>query len=164
MFSNLPFFLWNLKGSDNCHGTALGMHFIFLVNNSAENTVTQCMTYLWYIRSPWELSLKGFVTFASLNVGVTYTNDNKHSLDLMLQSISLSITGIKESDYYDFQSLIHTTERQVHCLLHVTINLPPGRACRFTEVFSRVYLFSSQSQLISSQRCCTWYWHDFSEQ
>lgn len=120
----------------------LEFYFIFLVNNSAENPVTQSRNYLWYLRSPWELPLKGFITFASLSVCVAHTSDNKHCLDLMLQSISLSMTGIKELDHYDFQSLIHTTERRVHCLLHVTINFPPGRACRFTEVFSGVCLFA----------------------
>lgn len=142
VFSNLPSFLWNLKGGDDCHGTALRMHFIFLVNNSAENPVTQSWSYSWYIRNPWELPLKGFITFVSLAVSVAHRSDNKHCLDLMLQSISLNITGIKESDHYDFQSLIQTTERQVHCLLDVTINIPPGRAYRFTEAFSRVCLFA----------------------
>lgn len=141
MFSNLPTFLWNLKGGDDCQSTALRMHFIFLMNNSAENPVTQSRTYSWYIRSPWEFPLKRFITSASLTVCVTHTSDNKLCSDLMLQSVALSITGIKESDHYDFQNLIPTTERQVHCLLHVTVNLPPGRACRFTEEFSRVCLF-----------------------
>lgn len=141
VFSNLPSFLWILKGGDDCHGTALRMHFIFLVNNSAENPVTQSRTYSWYMRSPWELPLKRFITFASLTLCVAHMSDNKLCLGLMLQSLSLSITGIKESDHYDFQSLIHTMERQVHCLFHVTINLAPGRACRFTEEFSGVCLF-----------------------
>lgn len=134
-------FLWNLKGGDDCHGKALRMCFIFFENNSAENPVTQSRSYSWYIRNPWELPLKGFITFVSLTVSVVHRSDNRHCLDLMLQSISLNITGNKELDHYDFQSLIHRTERQVHCLLHVTINIPPGRAYRFTEAFSRVGLF-----------------------
>lgn len=91
-----PFFsLKPTKGGDDCHSTALRTHFIFLVSNSAENPITQSRTCSWYIRSPWELPLKGFITFASLTVCVAQRSDNEPCLVLMLQSISLSITGIK---------------------------------------------------------------------
>lgn len=122
--------------------TALRIHFIYLVINLAENPLTQSMTYLWYVKSPWKLPLKGFITFASLTVCVAHMSDGKRCLDLMLRSISLSITDIRGIRCFWFpKSHSHLWERSSFAFLMWLLISLPGRACILAEKFCRVGVF-----------------------